>query len=167
VYTKASLDTMAVILNTVFSLGFNRGEIDFAKGIFARKLEESLYRFKRFSKTYGDWIRTIVEYRDAIIHKKSIDVYKWALVKGPVPFLIPARPFSDSELQELLDICDNLDDPLRRRRLRHDLKLTHTLPFMKESIAKVSSIAGLVCAETLAQLRQNNPDHKPSQTYYR
>ena len=165
VYTKASLDTMAVILNTVFSLGFNRGEIDFAKGIFVRRLEDSLYRFKRFSKTYGAWIQRIVEYRDAIIHKKSIDVYKWGLVKGPVPFLVPVRPFSDSELQELLDIRDNLDDPMKRRRLRSDLKLTHMLPFMKESTAKVSLIAGLVSAETLAELKRNNPDHEPSQAY--
>jgi hypothetical protein len=74
IYTKASLDSIAVTLNSFFDFGFRRGQIDFRKGNFVLKLESSLKEFSNFSKIYNSWVNEITEYRDAVIHQKKIDL---------------------------------------------------------------------------------------------
>ena len=48
IYTKASLDSIAVALNSFFGFGFKKGQIDFGKGNFVEKLESTLREFKDF-----------------------------------------------------------------------------------------------------------------------
>ena len=163
IYTKASLDSIAVTLNSFFDLGFKRGQIDLGKWVFVRKIENSLSDFKNFSKTSQDWIARIIEYRDAVIHQKSIDIYpsgrRWTK-------MIPLHPLSDAELRELKDEYDTTSIKNKKHQISKSLNLVNLDMFMKTSITNILAITGVLSAEILRELKKKYPTHKPSKTYY-
>lgn len=163
IYTKASLDSIAVTLNSFFGFGFKKGQIDFGKLAFVRKLESSLKEFKNFSQIYQRWIDTIIEYRDAVIHQKSIDIFPsgkhWTN-------MIPLHPLSENELRELREKYDELNNTVQKRRISKYLNLVSLDSFMTTSIKNILSITSLLSAEILRELKIKYPHHKPSKTYY-
>jgi hypothetical protein len=163
IYTKASLDSIAVTLNSFFGFGFKKGQIDFGKRAFVRKLENSLKEFKNFSQIYQHWIDTIIEYRDAMIHQKSIDIFpsgkRWTR-------MIPMHPLSEHELRELREKYDDLKSAVQKRRISKYLNLVSLSSFMKTSIKNILTITGLLSAEILRELKTKYPHHEPSKTYY-
>jgi hypothetical protein len=161
IYTKASLDSIAVTLNSFFSFGFKKGQIDFGKRAFVKKIEGYLKEFKDFSQIYQGWIDIIIEYRDAVIHQKSIDIFPagdkhWTR-------MIPLHPLSEHELREKYD---ELDSAVQKRRISKYLNLVSLNSFMKTSIKNILTITGLLSAEILRELKIKYPHHKPSKTYY-
>ena len=163
IYTKASLDSIGVTLNSFFGLGFKRGQIDFGKWVFVRKIENYLNDFKNFSQIYQEWIARIIEYRDAVIHQKSIDIYpsgrRWTR-------MIPLHPLSDAELGELKEEYDTTSSKNKRRQISKSLNLVNLDLFMKTSTNNILAITGLLSAEILRELKRKYPTHKPSKTCY-
>jgi len=164
IYTKASLDSIAVTLNSFFGFGFKKGQIDFGKRAFIRKLGSSLKEFKNFSQIYQDWIDKIIEYRDAVIHQKSIDIFpaggkRWTR-------MIPLHPLSEHELRELREKYDELNSAVQKRRISKYLDLVSLNSFMKTSIKNILTITSLLSAEILRELKIKYPHHKPSKTDY-
>jgi len=160
IYSKASLDSIAVTLNSFFGFGFVGGQIDFGKARFVEKVS-SLQQFANYSKTYGKWIESIINYRDAIIHQKSIDITS---SKGQ--WLIPSRPLTMKEIDEFIMEYDSLKDAISKKRIESNLVSMNLGSFMKKSIENLRSLAGLLSTEILRELQRRNPNHKPSHTYY-
>lgn len=161
IYIKASLDSIAVTLNLFFGFGFKKGEIDFGRRAFVKKLEYSLKAFTRFSQTYQLWISRIIEYRNAVVHQKSIDVF------GYKRRMIPLHPLSVHELDELREKFDESESKVQKRRISKFLNLVSLDSFMEDSIKNILAITSLLSAEILRELKIKYPHHKPSKTHYR
>lgn len=163
IYTKASLDSIAVTLNSFFGFDFKRGQIDFGKWAFVKKIENSLNEFQNFFQIYQEWITRIIEYRDAVIHQKSIDIYpsgkRWTI-------MIPLHPLSDIEREELIEEYYITSSKSKRHRISKSLNLVNLDIFLKESINNILAITGMLSAEILRELKRKYPTHKPSKTYY-
>ncbi len=163
IYTKATLDSIAVTLNSFFEFGFISGQIDLGKVAFVRKLENSLKEFKNFSQIFQRWIGRIVEYRDAVIHQKSIDIFPshkhW--IK-----MIPLHPLSENELNQLREKHDELKVKSQQHQISKYLILVNMNSFMKNSIKSILAITGLLSTEILRELKTRYPNHKPSTTHY-
>jgi len=159
IYTKASLNSIAVTLNSFFAFGFEGGQIDLGKAQFVEKVS-SLKGFSNFAKTYGKWIDKVIEYRDAVIHQKSIDIF------GLRHWLIPSRPLTDIELDQLRERYDSLSSQFSKSRIEKDLALMSLSSFMKTSIVNLQTITGLLSTEILCELRRRYSEHLLSKTYY-
>jgi len=160
IYTKASLDSIAVTLNSFFGFSFKKGQIDFGKLAFVRKLESSLKEFKDFSQIYQRWVDTIIEYRDAVIHQKSIDIFPSGKHQTK---MIPLHPLSEYELREKYD---ELNNTVKERRISKYLNLVSLDSFIKTSTKNILSITSFLSTEILRELKMKYPNHKPSNTYY-
>lgn len=166
IYTKASLDSIAVVLNLFFKFGFVRGQIDFGKGSFVEKVEK-LPSFSNFSSTYRMWVERLTNYRDAIIHQKSVDLYPQVVVPRVRRVMIPFQAFSH---EELLDIEESLEDMLDRKKkdaLERMIRPASLRKFLSENVMNTLEIMGCMSTEVLKELKKRYPDHKPSTVYYR
>jgi hypothetical protein len=162
IYTKACLDSIAVTLNSFFGFGFVGGQIDFGKAKFVMKVS-SLPSFAKCAQVYGKWVQQIVDYRDAIIHQKSIDIMSltrncWA---------IPIKPLTMQEHDELELKRESLKEASQKRIIDADLKYMNLNSFMKKSIEELQNLIGLLSTDVLRELQRKYPDHKPSSTHYR
>lgn len=164
IYTKASLDSIAVTLNSFFRFNFKGGNIDFRKHTFVNKIETSLNTFNNFSQSFQSWIDQIVEYRDAVIHQKSIEIYPEA---GTWRRMIPLHPLSDVELSELRETYDAQMKIKKKGQIAKNLILIDLNLFMKTSTNNILKLTGFLSSEILNHLKLKYPNHKPSKTYYR
>lgn len=165
IYTKASLDSIAVTLNSFFGFDFKSGQIDFGKWAFVREIENSLNAFQNFSQIYHEWISRTIEYRDAVIHQKSIDILNHYSGKRWTR-MIPLHPLSDFELREIQEKHDENSIQGKTNQSLKYLKLVSLNLFMKTSVKNILAITGLLSAEILRELKSKYPHHKPSKTYY-
>lgn len=161
VYTKATLDSIAVTLNSFFGFGFRKGQIDLGKGAFVIKLESSLKEFSNFSKIYSNWINEIIEYRDAVIHQKKIDLHS----RGDTIY-ITKHPLSWDELDRFRNEYLETNDDARKRELRKYSELVCYTSFMNHNIKNILAITSLASNEVLKKLKIEHSQHKPSHTYY-
>jgi hypothetical protein len=147
-------------MNTFFGFGFNRGQIDFGKARFVEKVV-TLQQFKQFPKIYGKWVEQVIEYRDAVIHQKSIDITgvhnQW---------LIPSRPLSEIELEEFQEKYETFANKSSNSKTKQNFGHMNLLIFMKMNIENLRNLSGLLSTEILNELRTKYPDHAPSCTYY-
>jgi hypothetical protein len=155
IYSKATLDSIAITLNDFFGLGFAGGGIDFGKGNFVVKLESSFPKFQNLSRRYGKWIERIVSYRNVIIHQKSIEVYKSN--KGILQ--IPEEPLSEHDPWKRLPENE-------QKKLHEKLNLVSLNNFIDASIKNLFGIVGLMSGEILIELTRRYPKHRYSRKYY-
>lgn len=161
IYLKASLDSIAVILNSFYGWGFKNGDIDLGKNPFLTKLS-SLTSFNDFQKKYLKWIRKVIMYRDAIIHQKSVDIFRHARSK-----LIPLFPLTVNELDDILENYKRLVMQSHKQKIPKRLQLINMNSFMKTCIKNILEITGLLSTEILNELKKRYPSHKPStRTFY-
>lgn len=160
IYTKAALDSMACTLNSFFNLGFVRGQIDFNKGSFTGRLE-NFQSFKDFRARYGKWIDYITTYRDAIIHRKSVELYPEVRTRR---VKIPVQAFSHEELCAMEDSLET--DERRKADLERSIRPISVRKFVEENVEKNLEIMGDTSKEVLRELRKRYPNHSPSTLYY-
>ncbi len=161
-YTKATLDLVAVTLNSFSNLGFTRGNIDFAKGKFADAVGQSFPSFRRFQRRYGKWIRQLVEYRDALIHKKSVDLYKNAGRSGDS---VPNSPLTHTELIEIEIMLGRI--PIHERKTLIDkIRPVSIDSLMMAHMNNLREIIGLMATDLLVSLRARYPKHRFSRKTY-
>jgi hypothetical protein len=155
-YSKATLDSIAVLLNDWFGVGFQGGEIDLAKAKFVLKVEKKLENFQAFSGRFNDWIQRLVRFRNSLIHKKSVDIYQQQ---------IPQEPLDDQELQEILENYDRAPAQLKRQ-LEKKLRMVSVASFVKETVTKLNAVIGLMSYAVLEDLRTRYPRHRFSTKTY-
>ena len=166
IYTKASLDSIAVALNLFFKFGFVRGQIDFGKGSFVKEVEK-LPSFSNFSSRYRKWIERITNYRDAIIHQKSVDLYPQVVAPRVRRVMIPFQAFSHEELLDIEESFENTLDHKRKDALERRIRPASLRKFLSENVLNTLEIMGCMSTEILRELKKIYPDHKPSTVYYR
>ena len=73
---KAVSDSVSVLLNDLFELGYIKGQIDLIKERkFRRDLIARSKQFGEFWEACGAWFRNLGQFRDALIHRQSIPVF--------------------------------------------------------------------------------------------
>lgn len=160
IYCKACLDTIAVTLNNHFDLGFRRGDIDLRKAPFLRKIEHNFVAFSNFRHNFGEWIEWIVDYRDALIHQKCIEILP-ITPKGHRKSVdgIPLFPLSMEELDQLLE---QQTANINNQHLEQRLSLIPLSDVIKQIIDNLLSITGLLSLVLLQDLKTKFPNHTPS-----
>lgn len=72
--TKSLLDSLAVFVNDIFELGFNRGDIDFKKKKFVDTLKKKDLVLGAAVENKEQWITYVANYRDNLIHRHGLYV---------------------------------------------------------------------------------------------
>jgi len=163
IYTKACLDSIACTLNAFFNFGFTRGSIDFGRAPFVGRVE-CLPSFQGFQSKYGRWIERLTEYRIAIIHRKSVDVYPEV---RSTKVKIPVRALSHEELCGLEELLCGERGDNEKRSIEESMRQISLGTFLRENIENTLVIAGNMSTDVLAELKNRHPKHKPSTAYYR
>ena len=162
IYTKASLDSIACTLNSFFNFGFSRGGIDFGRVPFVSRLER-LPSFRGFHTEYGEWIERIKKYREAIIHRKSVDLYRGSSLTR---LKIPARALSHEELCGLEEVLNSVAGDREKRSIEESIRQVSLGTFLRENIENIRLITGRMSTDVLAELKNRHPRHKSSTAYY-
>lgn len=155
-YSKAALDSIAVLLNDWFKLGFHGGDIDLAKSPFVLKVEGKVKNFRNFSSQFNDWTQRLVRFRIALIHKKSVDIYGR---------LIPLEPLDDFELKEILENYEHAPIHMKRQ-LQRKMRMVSVMSFVRETGRNLNSALGLMSCALLADLKTRYPRHRSSTKTY-
>lgn len=156
-YSKAVLDSVAVTLNYYFKFGKHGGEIDFAKGSFRAEIERQLTSFKDFTTKYGSWIKNLVEYRTAIIHRKTVEI-----IQGRIPSI----PLDIGELSSITDLYRTAPKHIQAQ-ISNRVKPISVDKFIKQTILNLEMVIGLLAQDVLVDLRKKHPKHRFSQKSYR
>jgi hypothetical protein len=155
-YSKATLDSVAVLLNDWFRMGFRGGEIDLAKNQFVLKVERKLKTFQKFSGQFNHWIQRLVRFRNSLIHKKSVDIYGRR---------IPEEPLDDHELKEILESYEDAP-PQFKRQMEKKLRMVSVTAFAQETVTNLNAVIGLMSCALLKDLRTRYPRHRFSTMTY-
>ena len=152
IYAKAALDSVSVLLNYHYDLGFSKGDIDLNKAKFVAKLG-SLRRFSGFEGKYSAEIARISKLRDIIIHRHAVDLVSkplrkdWSIV---VAVIKVARAFSYLEKGE---------------QIPYEGKVAVSV--MRDMRAFLLSLVEEGSTEILKDLRREYPRHEFSRSYYK
>lgn len=120
-FTKAFLDSLAVLLNDYHKLGLSKGDIDLNKTVFMNKLGTANSQTKSEISKYKKWIKSVIDWRDSLIHRISTPTvpfdpnrsgnYTALLPMEPSPMFEPGhlsilkRKYGKS-MQDILPFCD-------------------------------------------------------------
>jgi len=155
-YSKATLDSIAVLLNDWFKLGFHGGGIDLAKSSFVLKVQAKLKNFRSFSSQFNDWSQRLVRFRIALIHKKSVDIYGR---------LIPSEPLDDFEIKDILENYERAPIHMKRQ-LQRQMRMVSMTSFVKETGRNLNSALGMMSSALLTDLKTRYPKHRSSTKTY-
>jgi len=86
---KSLLDSLAVFVNTIYTLGFNRGEIDFKRKKFVDAVKEVDPLLGGTIAAKQQWIVYVSKYRDSLIHQRGL--YVGAVPTVPESMTDPAE----------------------------------------------------------------------------
>jgi len=70
--TKAFLDSTAILLNYFYKLGLNGGNVDLRKTLYMDALKKNNADIEFVLQKQRQWINSVVEWRDEIIHRSSV-----------------------------------------------------------------------------------------------
>lgn len=125
IYTKSTLDAIAIVLNHVYQLGRSKGDIDLKWSRFSQELihksPNSLIAARIISKK--DWIEEVVTWRDEVNHRtfsligqvddpKITDDHKYKMAKEPLNILYHEnhqyliKKYNNDIMQEIEPFCD-------------------------------------------------------------
>lgn len=82
--TKSLSDSLAVMTKHFLSLDVNGGDIDLNKRIFLEQLIAREPNFSTILQNKKNWIQSVVQWRNDLIHKKGITVFP-IIAQGPEP----------------------------------------------------------------------------------
>ena len=112
--TKAFLDSLAILVNYVFELGYEKGDIDFKKGRFKKSLINENKNFEVTLQEYDSWISKVIEWRDSLIHQKisliipaSDGKPDYDPFKHVVPVKMPIEPMSLNDFKSKITKIKN------------------------------------------------------------
>lgn len=140
---KVCLDSMAVLLNYQLNLGFKGGKRDFRIVEFRRALENKSVCLKDFSKKFGRWCDAIIEFRDRIIHRIGVPIFKTAAGhpveewKPALPLCIPKKAIS------LIDLIDK------------KVEVIEIITFCKDNVEIMMNIAKIALSEIYKNVKNN------------
>lgn len=77
-FTKAFLDSIAVFLNEIYTLGFSGGQIDLKRQAFLSALRNTDPELAAIIDKMRSWIDYVIKYRDNLIHRHGLYI-------GPLP----------------------------------------------------------------------------------
>ena len=83
---KASLDGIALWLNTILDINYVEQMVDFNDNYFQKKFKNLNHSVYKALKTRRPWIKELSEFRDAILHRKSIDFFAAAVTPKDAGF---------------------------------------------------------------------------------
>ena len=143
---KACLDSIAVLLNHQLDLGFKGGNRDFRKMKFRRALEKKSAFFKDFSSKFGSWCDAVIEYRDRIMHRIGVSVFKvW---RGE-------RTTATLRYRILKKAISFIEEMSMGTRERAKLEHVEIVTFCEESVKKIIDIAEMALSEIYNNIRFN------------
>lgn len=100
---KAVLDSISVLLNDLYKLGFSGGDRDLARNTkFRSKVFNKNRTIKRLYEINEDRFNTLLKYRDAVIHRKSIMVFISIPKKIPFDYLLKRTEKMGSGLKHII-----------------------------------------------------------------
>lgn len=151
-YSKACLDSIAVLLNYQLNLGFGGGKRDFRNMSFVQKLQQIGLFTKDIWNKFGQWITSIIIYRDAIIHRLSVPVlfvgngYPPSHIRLPHSYYVPKRPYPLVKL-----VSPSWFSMPKEKRTEFFLKIRDTC---EQGIENITKIAEIAFAEVYEKLKE-------------
>lgn len=125
-YTKSTLDSIAIILNAAYQLGFSKGDIDLKRINFT----EVLFQKKSNSSVAGlidskrKWINEVVKWRDEMNHRtfnfvaqtsdpQVTNDHSYRMVRDPLNIMdhknnqFVSKKYGGNSMQEILPFCES------------------------------------------------------------
>jgi len=74
---KALMDSISILLKIIFELAqFKKGQIDIIRNSkYQKTISERSLNIDGFLKKHSDWTKTILNYRDCLIHRNTIPIF--------------------------------------------------------------------------------------------
>lgn len=149
---KAFLDAVAVLLNDVYSLGRNGGQIDFRHGRFIDAINKAEPKLVTSLGTYDKWIQDVINWRDCLIHKFSTTI---------APYIEMDRWPTDEELTALsrercmmpMEPIPSLSGNYSKLRKKYGKSHQEIEPFCDRWIKNACNFYDEVCIALLQRLR--------------
>jgi len=94
---KALMDSISILLKIIFTLAqFKKGQIDIIRNIkYQKTISERSSNIGGFLKKYSGWTKSILNYRDCLIHRNTIPIFIRDLTRNSIFIMQYVRPEKD------------------------------------------------------------------------
>ena len=138
--TKSFLDAIAVTLNNLHKMKFRKSRIDLGHKEFISKLCTIRPELTKELANYTEWINTVIQWRDKLIHRSSLVMPAESQGPPPAKDWTPMMSMEPIALTELKEVKDEWMKKYRR-------VFQPILPFCEDWLKNAKEIQDITCKD--------------------